>query len=1076
MQTPIDFGKEFLIKLFDQRDADACMAMLAGDLVWITPENLHHFLTEGAVLRFLRKQIAAEKEPRYVDLVSIKSSPSADNIMTVAYEVNLVSREDERPLYLRCSMAICRRSKRLEITFLHFSKKSERDSTEQLRDFVTNLPCGVMILACLDGRREEAIYYNDYFAHRLRYRQEEFARAIQNNPFFMASEEDRERIRDEIAQARKNGGSIAANLRFYRRDGNSFYYRIKGAPAYQANGGTVYYCVFQETTGYQLNMDRLQSRLEAATEVIRQIPEGICGIEYAPGSRILQTLNGNKAGGDEPDGGASKGAEDADVRTFKKGQKGSRKRQEKEARVFFMSKNIPAMFGVSNSAYIRNILEDPFFGLEITSITRERLLSSHFFSPDKVSTGKALSCGIFRLLKPDGKSLRVELVVRSIKDQDGTMRLYLFYYDREEEQQDTEKRVERAVKMGRAAQEQLRSDLKKAREGADRRQSELMGELEAEREKHKKAVSRIEDQLVEEKNRCVLMSRQLEESKAVQKQMAAELEKSEADASKRIRNYQRSVDRRVTEANIAAAKAKQEADKRAQEAIRAAEEEVIRERRTAEERIQLIKSAAEEEIREARKNADKTVLEARSAAEEEIREARKNADKTVLEARSAAAKEAEEARQTADERSLLEEQLREAQERNRLLEAELKSERTRRLLLEEQMRRGSESLPELLKRDAGHLTDQTAGSSVEGAVLAGAAEAGLIAGSTVTASPSLTATAGVPAAAAAVSTGSAASGTSKSTAEIFTAGGILPGTAGVPAAAAPISVGYAASGTSKSAAGVFTDSAVLPETAGGMLRGTEASGRLQQKEQEDLRRKHGDWMITEKPLTVFSSMDLVRSNPGSEETFSSKDLVRGSSGPEETFSSMDLVRSSSGSDDKKSAALRGSLQGEPDSGEVSLTEGLLREKPFSPRECLRNVLIQEGRECGKKGISLRNIQNNVLPEKATGFGPILQQALCELIEQAIARTQAGGTISVYSRADRPSRGFVNLYFRIEDNGACISEEEMQTLFESEQTSGVKKLRFGMFSTRESAALMGGSINAQSGSRGSSFSLTVTVRV
>jgi hypothetical protein len=90
MQTPIDFGKEFLNRLFDHRDADACMAMLAGDLVWITPENLHHFLSEGAVLKFLRKQIAAQEEPRYVDLVSIKSSPSADNIMTVAYEVNLV--------------------------------------------------------------------------------------------------------------------------------------------------------------------------------------------------------------------------------------------------------------------------------------------------------------------------------------------------------------------------------------------------------------------------------------------------------------------------------------------------------------------------------------------------------------------------------------------------------------------------------------------------------------------------------------------------------------------------------------------------------------------------------------------------------------------------------------------------------------------------------------------------------------------------------------------------------------------------------------------------------------------------
>ena len=98
MKTPIDFGKDFLNTFFDQRDADACQKMLAGDLVWITPENMHHFLSEGAVLKYLRRQIKAQKESMYVDLISIKSSPSADNIMTVAYEINLVSSEEERPL------------------------------------------------------------------------------------------------------------------------------------------------------------------------------------------------------------------------------------------------------------------------------------------------------------------------------------------------------------------------------------------------------------------------------------------------------------------------------------------------------------------------------------------------------------------------------------------------------------------------------------------------------------------------------------------------------------------------------------------------------------------------------------------------------------------------------------------------------------------------------------------------------------------------------------------------------------------------------------------------------------------
>lgn len=647
MKTPIDFGKDFLYKLFDQRDADACQKMLAGDLVWITPENMHHFLSEGAVLKYLRRQIKAQKESMYVDLISIKSSPSADNIMTVAYEINLVSSEGERPLYLRCSMVICRRSRRLEITFLHFSKKSERDSSEQLRAFIANLPCGVMILACLDGRREEAIFYNEYFANRLHYKQDEFARAMAQNPFFMASEEDRERIHEEIAGARKNGGSITANLRFYRRDGNSFYYRMKGAPAYQADGGTVYYCVFQETTGFQMTTDRLQSRLDTATEILRQIPEALCGIEYPPQSPPQIKTGQIKAGSEGmvnpapaeertenlpedmgktipvPAGQAKTAfsAEDErDVRIYRsKGSapeaqtgaapaQGAAKITKAGPRVFFTSKNIPSMFGVSNSVYMKNILLDPFYGLEITSITRDRLMSSLILNPDKTATAKAVSCGIFRIRRPDqadDKSIRVELMVRRVRDKDGTLRLYLFYFDREAAQQAMESRVDKAMKMGRAGKEQLRIDLRKAKETAARRQSELTAAMKEAEKKYEENLARVENSLAEEKKRSVLMSRQLEESRTAQRQIAEERERIEEDASRRIRNHEARAQRQVREACTA--------------------------------------------------------------------------------------------------RDLLEEQLREAQERSRELEQQLQKEKSRRLLLEEQYRQLQEQNEELLREDKDNL-------------------------------------------------------------------------------------------------------------------------------------------------------------------------------------------------------------------------------------------------------------------------------------------------------------------------------------------------------------------------------------
>ena len=656
MQTPIDFGKDFLNKYFDEKDVDGCLSMLAGDLVWITPEDMHHFLSEGAVLKFLQRSIEEDNESRYVDLISIKSSPSADNIMTVAYEVNLVSREDERPLYLRCSMAICRRSRKLEITFLHFSRKTERDSSEQLRGFVSNLPCGVMILACLDGQREEAVFYNDYFARRLRYGEKEFDRAMAQNPFFMTSEEDREEIRDQIEQARKTGGNISANLRFFRRDGNSFYYRMIGAPAYQADGGTVYYCVFQETTGFRLTNDRLQSRLDTASGILRQIPEAICGIEYPPqAGEPVQEAAGDAAGDPALDGAGPDAVRVRQGRTAGKGP-----------RVFFISRNIPAMFGVSNSAYSKNILLDPFYGLEITSITRDRLLENPVFGKMKGASAGPLSCGIFRLRggsgagsaalkgsrtgdsemtsaegtpegprqlqrgegasseapeavsvrhsvpETGGEMPRVELVVRRVREKNGTVKMYLFYYDREAQQKELEQRIDRAMKMGRAGQDQLRADLRRAKEGAARRQSELQASMKAAQEKHEVEITRAENRLLEEKNRAVLLARQLDEARAARRQMSEELAEVKADADRRILAGKADADRLVREAGTA--------------------------------------------------------------------------------------------------RDLLEEQLREAQERGRRLESRLRSERTRRLLLEEQFR---EVRAAALKQNAGAAEDD-AGTAGDG--------------------------------------------------------------------------------------------------------------------------------------------------------------------------------------------------------------------------------------------------------------------------------------------------------------------------------------------------------------------------
>lgn len=1078
MKTPIDFGKEFLHTFFDQRDADACQGMLAGDLVWITPENMHHFLSEGAVLSFLRKKIEEDGESRYVDLVSIKSSPSADNIMTVAYEINLVSREEDKPLHLRCSMAICRRGRRLEITFLHFSKKSERDGSEQLREFVMNLPCGVMILACLDGRREEAIFYNEYFARKLRYREDEFARAVSRNPFFMTSEEDRERIHSQIGQAREKGGSLAVNLRVYRKDGNSFYYRMTGSPVFQADGGTVFYCIFQETTGFQLTAARLQGRLDSVTEILRQVPEGICVIEYPPQDTDEKNPSASGETDRGPDGEKKELSDDSDVKVYRNGKKkdaaksrtyasgsaapvlaetvgpvsfakvsdttsdtinlnpakdsdtvslsplnGTKKGQaeddpeqlpgkeqgspdngasrrgkekKKSSRVFYLSRNLPAMFGVSNSAFTRNILQDPFYGLEMTSITRDRLLSSPIFQPEKAGAGRAVSCGIFRMRRPDGKSLRLELAARKIKSAEGATRLFLFYFDREEQQQDTENRIDRAMKMGRAGQDQLREELRKAREASARRESELAAAAKEAGEKYQQEIARIEGQLVEEKNRSAIMARRLDKNGMEKTRLKEDLKKARTDASMRIRGLQSEMERRVKEAEKSLAAAQEEAAAKIEEAQRY------------------------------------------SSAEMEKAEQR--------------AKDAEAARR------ILEEQLREAQERNRLLQDQLQEEKTRRLLLEE--RSGKEETfgkekgsgrEEGSGKERGFRKEETQGIPR----MADHTPADIpAAGDWMTENDPLTvfSTIGLDTDSPVRSSGS------------FDQAVLIPGSiprgSGRGAGAAAAVYGSAMLAAPRQ---IFQTQEAAKDQAQQIPQTHPAAPELMTAEERDL--------YTEKRIRVRES-DKAKHRL--------RRLMNRASSYVRTPQEAKGIRASR-EDTKYGYQIRcgreniGLLM--EDFLDAASEFSLLREQVFSPESFLQNIMIYEGMACAEKGIFLRLNLESRLPDSVAGFRGLFQRALCGLVENSIAHTERGGRIAVLVRADRPSEGRVNLHIRVEDNGEGIPADRMQTIFEAEKSpENDNVVRSGLFAAREAAALMGGSIHARSREGSTRFLLTVSLRV
>ena len=140
-------------------------------------------------------------------------------------------------------------------------------------------------------------------------------------------------------------------------------------------------------------------------------------------------------------------------------------------------------------------------------------------------------------------------------------------------------------------------------------------------------------------------------------------------------------------------------------------------------------------------------------------------------------------------------------------------------------------------------------------------------------------------------------------------------------------------------------------------------------------------------------------------------------------------------------------------------------------------MIFEGMACAEKEISLYLSSDSRLPDSVVGFRGLLQRALCGLVENSIAHTEAGGRIAVHVRADRPSEGLVNLHIRVEDNGEGIPADRMQTIFEAEKSAEKDAMiRSGLFAAREAAALMGGSIHARSRRGATRFLLSVSLRL
>ena len=482
---------------FSMRDPDLCLEDMAYDVVWITPKQMYHFRTAKEIRDFLVQEMTAKPARYYVDIVSIKSSPSAADISTVAYEINLVSKEEEKAVYLRCSMAICKRGQHFEITFIHMSEKTGQAGMEQIREFTENLPCGVLIFAYMKNEGLKTLFYNEYFWKKLRYKEDVFRRQIEKDTFFMVPEEDREKIQAKLREIQGTSGHLAVSMTFFRRDGNRFQYRMIGAPAYQEGDNTVYYCVFQETTAFNMVHEQMRERIATATDILAKIPGGLCVLAGEPG----------------------------------------------EWKPVYISRQCPEQFGLSMAGFAEEVAKDPFYRLEMTSITRQRLIEKHL---EMLSDDPYV--GMFAMQRQDGTKRWTDVYLINSADHNGNRLRMLFYVDKDEERKAVDQQIAKAESASKMQQERARAEILEEREKARRQVEEAQTTVRKEIEE---AQARTQEQI---ESFRVKMNQVLESQKGsaddkenelrkAYEQKELELQRSYADKEKiiekQLENYQR---------------------------------------------------------------------------------------------------------------------------------------------------------------------------------------------------------------------------------------------------------------------------------------------------------------------------------------------------------------------------------------------------------------------------------------------------------------------------------------------------------------------------------------------------------
>lgn len=441
MITPIDFGKLFLNNWFYEKDPAACAAMLSEDSLFIMPDRGEHFMSREDASSWMAERIGAADSRKYVDFTSLRSNPCGEESVAVSYEVSLIPADARDTVGIRCTVIVRGRGEDARICFVQMSDNEAdvRSLSARVRDLLGPMKTGALLLEC----REESfvlLYANDFFTEKLKYSREEFEIMSGHNPFFFILQGEDRKFARVLRECAGEGRDISVRTVLTGAYGQRVACQVNGIVREgmeDVRQGKLLLCLFQDISGLQTIIDQFDSQLHIRQEILKGLPG--CSV-------VLQ-------------------------------------RGEQETRVLYMSPEAGDMFGMNAAALGEEIKKDLLYGLEMTDITRKRIVEEYIEAraddPD---------CGMFRIERPDGTSLWAELYISSRDRGKEAGRVYLFYLDRDRQKREMEKQMETTEMISRIRREQAREDIESARKKA-----EVL--VEEEKEKTRKLLESKEEEL-----------------------------------------------------------------------------------------------------------------------------------------------------------------------------------------------------------------------------------------------------------------------------------------------------------------------------------------------------------------------------------------------------------------------------------------------------------------------------------------------------------------------------------------------------------------------------------------------------